>query len=331
MRFHVRLGYELGKCGVHQGRLVNFGSPVPVPHKPTAFTPNGSNSGTSKGSFASVLNEDNPLHVPSATSKPALVLDDSCIKDFDFSLSLMGKFKEVYAIPNLYIILSNEDFHNLKITYLGGLWVLLEMDSIASKEMFLKHTGVGSWFTNIKQAINSFECDERIVWVTIEGLSINAWVSESSFMHNDDLDKPKSTNSNIGGDGTHSEDPFKIYDILKGQQNNESNSSTVEPKFPPRFTPLDNDEELNIEDILHAANEQVQSLSSNFKVEKTKGRVSSLNSTNSSSLKFNTRGSILEVMDELVKVGQTKDYNMEGYAKNIEAIIGSQGDFDVFK
>nr|GEZ07391.1 RNA-directed DNA polymerase, eukaryota, nucleotide-binding alpha-beta plait domain protein [Tanacetum cinerariifolium] len=188
MRFHVRLGYELGKCGVHQGRLVNFGSPVPVlkvcndygmivdvfipfkkskagkrfafvcfikvnnmerlvgnlytiwigrfhlhanvvrfqrPHKPTAFAPNGSNSGTSKGSFASVPNEDNPLHVPSATSKPALVLDDSCIKEFDFSLSLMGKVKEVYAIPNLYIILSNEDFHNLKITYLGGLWVLL--------------------------------------------------------------------------------------------------------------------------------------------------------------------------------------------------------------
>ncbi|GJV71286.1 RNA-directed DNA polymerase, eukaryota [Tanacetum coccineum] len=38
--------------------------------------------------------------------------------------------------------------------------------------------------------------------------------------------------------------------------------------------------------------------------------------------KFQASGSILEVMDELIKVGQTMGYNMDGCMKNIEAIIG---------
>ncbi|GJQ92235.1 RNA-directed DNA polymerase, eukaryota, nucleotide-binding alpha-beta plait domain protein [Tanacetum coccineum] len=60
-----------------------------------------------KGSFASILKEATSNH-SSAESKPALVLDDSCTKECDFNLSLMGKVKEVSAIPNLYIILSKE-------------------------------------------------------------------------------------------------------------------------------------------------------------------------------------------------------------------------------
>ncbi|GJT56234.1 RNA-directed DNA polymerase, eukaryota, nucleotide-binding alpha-beta plait domain protein [Tanacetum coccineum] len=150
----------IGKFHLH-ANMVRFQRP----HKPTAFTPNGSNLGNSKGSFASVLKEGNVSPAPSDISKPDLILDDSCIKEFEFSLSLMGKVKNVSAILNLYIILANEGFQNLKITYLGGLWVLLEMDSIAAKEKFLNHTGVGSWFSNIKQASKSFECDEQIVWV----------------------------------------------------------------------------------------------------------------------------------------------------------------------
>ncbi|GJX28198.1 retrovirus-related pol polyprotein from transposon TNT 1-94 [Tanacetum coccineum] len=42
-----------------------------------------------------------------------------------------------------------------------------------------------------------------------------------------------------------------------------------------------------------------------------------------------TGGSILDVMDDLVKVGQTMAYNMEGCLKNIKAIIGDQGDRNV--
>nr|GEY28053.1 ribosomal protein L13 family protein [Tanacetum cinerariifolium] len=45
----------------------------------------------------------------------------------------------------------------------------------ARKEKFLNNFGIGSWFTEIIQATSSFENDERIVWISIEGLPIKAW------------------------------------------------------------------------------------------------------------------------------------------------------------
>ncbi|GJS17051.1 hypothetical protein Tco_0411523 [Tanacetum coccineum] len=289
-----------------------------------------------------------------------------------------------------------EGFYNIKITYLGGMWVLFLMDTLDSKDKLLNHTGVNSWFSTIKEACNSFVCDERITWVSIEGLPIKAWtpssfrkiaslsgeivewedsdsftlsskplclkmkiddyineqqkfiiqgkvywirakelyawtpsfvedkhdtsssadesediigenfvgnndkidsryidrVSESSFSHvNDYAHNTSEVPNNVPvAAKPHSEDPFNIYGILNKQHKKASNSSTTDPKFPPGFTPVNS----------NGANEQVQSLSS---------------------------GSILEVLDEIVKVGQTMGYNMEGCVKNIEAIIGRIGIF----
>ncbi|GKB41256.1 RNA-directed DNA polymerase, eukaryota, nucleotide-binding alpha-beta plait domain protein [Tanacetum coccineum] len=65
---------------------------------------------TSKTSFASVLKEGNPKNgsstPPPVSSKPALVLDDSCLLERDFSKDLMGKVKDVNSIPNLPFIFS---------------------------------------------------------------------------------------------------------------------------------------------------------------------------------------------------------------------------------
>nr|GEW67145.1 RNA-directed DNA polymerase, eukaryota [Tanacetum cinerariifolium] len=90
-------------------------------------------------------------------------------------MSLMGREKDVYAIPNLPCIISKECFQNVKLSYLGRMWVLFEFDSLASKEKFLNHSGIGSWFTELIQETSSFENDERIVWISIEGLPIKAW------------------------------------------------------------------------------------------------------------------------------------------------------------
>nr|GEU34920.1 RNA-directed DNA polymerase, eukaryota [Tanacetum cinerariifolium] len=87
----------------------------------------------------------------------------------------MGRAKDVSAIPNIPCIISKEGFQNVKLLCLGGMWVLFKFDSFASKEKFLNHSGIGSWFTELIQAINSFKNDERIVWISIEGLPIKAW------------------------------------------------------------------------------------------------------------------------------------------------------------
>ncbi|GJV24472.1 hypothetical protein Tco_1377167 [Tanacetum coccineum] len=69
-------------------------------------------------------------HKPSATSHP-LMLMRGIHQDRDVSLSLMGKVKDITAMPNLYVILEKE--------------------------------GVGSWFSSLKPACNSFISDEGVV------------------------------------------------------------------------------------------------------------------------------------------------------------------------
>nr|GEU84207.1 hypothetical protein [Tanacetum cinerariifolium] len=62
------------------------------PNKPSVSIPKEPNMGISKESFASVLKVGSQPPIKEYdTSEPALVLDDSCIKENDFSLSLMGK------------------------------------------------------------------------------------------------------------------------------------------------------------------------------------------------------------------------------------------------
>nr|GEZ76927.1 RNA-directed DNA polymerase, eukaryota, reverse transcriptase zinc-binding domain protein [Tanacetum cinerariifolium] len=49
----------------------------------------------------------------------ALVLDDSCYLDRDFSLSLMGKVKEFSSLSNLKLVLDTKGFTNITIKYIG--------------------------------------------------------------------------------------------------------------------------------------------------------------------------------------------------------------------
>nr|GEY75748.1 RNA-directed DNA polymerase, eukaryota, nucleotide-binding alpha-beta plait domain protein [Tanacetum cinerariifolium] len=156
-----------------------------IPHGPNHSTPKETNIENSKKSFVSVLKRGSQSHVTPEITKPALVLDETCIKEFDFGMSLIGRAKDVSAIPNLPCIISKEGFQNVKLSYLGGMWVLFEFDSLASKEKFLNHSGIGSWFIELIQATSSFENDEMIVWISIEGLPIKAWTPNTFLIINE--------------------------------------------------------------------------------------------------------------------------------------------------
>ncbi|GJS90826.1 RNA-directed DNA polymerase, eukaryota [Tanacetum coccineum] len=99
-----------------------------------SFVGSVKNMGVENTSFASVLNTGRGNSNKVIDSSPTIVLDDECLMKHDFSWSLMGKIKDINALPNLYLILSNKGFENVKFTYLDGLWVLLDMDTIESKE-----------------------------------------------------------------------------------------------------------------------------------------------------------------------------------------------------
>nr|GEW38227.1 RNA-directed DNA polymerase, eukaryota [Tanacetum cinerariifolium] len=100
---------------------------------------------------------------------PALVLDDSCVNVRDLSRHVMSRVKDLNSNPNLRTLLTKEGFSNVKLTYLGGMWVMIELDNEATKLKLLQHIGVNSWFHVFQTAIHDFVSDERIVWVDIEG------------------------------------------------------------------------------------------------------------------------------------------------------------------
>nr|GEW47160.1 RNA-directed DNA polymerase, eukaryota [Tanacetum cinerariifolium] len=56
---------------------------------------------------------------------------------------------------------------------------MIEFDKVDTKEHLMKHTGVNSWFLVIKDVVDDFVSEYRIVWVDIEGVPLNAWSRET--------------------------------------------------------------------------------------------------------------------------------------------------------
>nr|GEX81061.1 RNA-directed DNA polymerase, eukaryota, nucleotide-binding alpha-beta plait domain protein [Tanacetum cinerariifolium] len=197
--------------------------------------------------FVSFIKRGSQSHVTPKSTKPALVLDETCIKEFDFGMSLMGREKDISVIPNLSCIISKEGFQNVKLSYLGGMWVLFEFDSLASKEKFLNHSD--AWFPNFQEddqddLSSDGESQEGDVTNKVDNNESDIdRLSKSSFMHENDTAHKDVNICKKGEVGSHSEDPFNIYGILDGQKNNVCNSCSDEPKFPSGFTPDNNVQE----------------------------------------------------------------------------------------
>ncbi|GKF24240.1 RNA-directed DNA polymerase, eukaryota, partial [Tanacetum coccineum] len=93
----------------------------------------------------------------------------------DLENNVMGEVKQFSSINNLPVLLSNEGFSNVRIVYLGGHWVMIELPSAKAKSKLMKHVGVASWFKSLSDAQSDFLPRDRIVWVDIEGVPMHAW------------------------------------------------------------------------------------------------------------------------------------------------------------
>nr|GEX18958.1 RNA-directed DNA polymerase, eukaryota [Tanacetum cinerariifolium] len=110
----------------------------------------------------------------------AIVLDDDCLNTKDLNTSLLGRVKEFASFSNFKKVLCDEGFDDIKISYMGEFWVLLEFDSIKTKDAFRSNVGVGSRFLALRQASNEFISEGRIAWVEVEGIPFKFW-SENTF------------------------------------------------------------------------------------------------------------------------------------------------------
>ncbi|GJT37555.1 RNA-directed DNA polymerase, eukaryota [Tanacetum coccineum] len=298
--------------------------------------------GVENRSFASVLNigRGNPSKV--IDSSPTIVLDDECLIERDFSCFLIGKFKDINALPNLYLILSNEGFENVKLTHLGGL---------------------------LQPACDSFVCDERIIWISIEGLPIKAMTHNtfaktvSSWGELTNVEDSESTTISYKRLCMKVKSNVTINDTIKLVGDEKENNSE---NFVNDFE-LDNQKELDhvSETSFKHENNMVYNQASKcseqhlyfddpfgFTPDLGKENVKEVNSARVSQPKEDLNGnnegvashfsgikgvsyiklggSLWDVMDELIKVGYVLGYNMDRCMKNIKAIIGSQGDRQEF-
>ncbi|GJR10948.1 RNA-directed DNA polymerase, eukaryota [Tanacetum coccineum] len=169
-------------------------------------------------------------------------------------------------------------FPKVKLSYLGGLWVMIELENEASKRSLLDHVGVKSWFHIMQEATQDFVSEERVVWVDIEGVPLNMW-SRETFL--------------------------KIGSKWGSALDIEDNSGRKGKKL-----------------LVHA-----NVMNTNIKV--TESSIGESNSIHSGPV--HNGGSILDVLEDMVRVGHSMGYNLEGCMKDMESIIGVQGVKEVFK
>nr|GEZ88067.1 hypothetical protein [Tanacetum cinerariifolium] len=312
----------------------------------------------------------------------------------------MGKIKDLNTIPNLYLILSNEGFENVKISHLGGFWVLLNMDSVDAKEKVCKHVDVGSWFSGLQPAYDSFVCDERITWISIEGLPpkamthntfvkiVSIWgdltnVEDSESMSlsfkrlcvkikanvtindtikvimngklfwirikelepwssnfNDEKDdnsisKDESVDNDLENNNDNLTNVFELdneneIDHVSDSSCMNENDMVFKQVLKSPENPSKSADPFNIYSLLKMNKEEVMMEDNKNNVTSDKSDLNFLLGSHLIEFKgvssIKSGRSLLDVMDELIKVGHTMGYNMDGCLKNIELIIGSQGD-----
>ncbi|GJW37584.1 RNA-directed DNA polymerase, eukaryota [Tanacetum coccineum] len=137
-----------------------------------------------------------------------------------------------------------------------------------------------------------------------------------------------------------SEDPFNIYSLLNKNKctNGNVNNSGSSLKYPPGFTPSVGIDEKDVsvvdgttrndgttrvknkEEYTHAFSDCRDKCNSN-----ENGVESKISGHFKKSKMPRTGGSIIGLLDEVVRVGQTMGYRMEGVISNMTEIIASQG------
>nr|GEZ85533.1 nucleotide-binding alpha-beta plait domain-containing protein [Tanacetum cinerariifolium] len=217
-------------------------------------------------------------------SIPVVFLDDECLMSNDFSMSLLGRVKEFASLANLKVALCNEGFVNIKIKYMGELWVLLEFVTGESIKLFRDNVSAGSWWGKLLDVDDQEETcyhSKRLCIHTKSGRNI---LESFKIIHRGTAHWIRAC-----------ETPGWVPDFAdesddEDQEDNMSNDGGAKEHIPGG----EGD-----------GNEQEDDLVSG--------------------------GSILGILDEVVKVGQVMGYNMEGSKSNMADIIGSQGVEEVYR
>ncbi|GKB31504.1 hypothetical protein Tco_0870905 [Tanacetum coccineum] len=146
---------------------------------------------------------------------------DDVLTSRDLSKTLLGRVKEFASLSNLKVVLKNEGFDEIKLQYMGELWVLLEFPSSKIKELFQENRGLdrGKVFVLrakeipgwVPEFADEFDDDDE----SEEGSKGDTANSHGAFNFDDadDVDKVPETELDdpLEQNENPSEDPFGIY------------------------------------------------------------------------------------------------------------------------
>nr|GEU64063.1 RNA-directed DNA polymerase, eukaryota [Tanacetum cinerariifolium] len=187
-------------------------------------------AGNSKGSFASVLKEG--VHIQPVTSTSTLVLDDSCLMDRDFSNSLMCQVKNVIAIPNLQVNLSEEGFKSFKLTWRFKVSIKGDVYWIHAKELdawvpkFLSDSDNSSSEDGLYDSEEGSKADDKEFNSEQDNKEVEH-VYETCGIQEKETIIHKVTR-NFEGEN-QSSDPFNIYTLLRKENNIHHHSKESDP------------------------------------------------------------------------------------------------------
>nr|GEZ70001.1 hypothetical protein [Tanacetum cinerariifolium]GEZ74023.1 hypothetical protein [Tanacetum cinerariifolium] len=273
------------------------------------------------GSYVNVVNGSFPVgvHGPSISSTSVLVLDDSCVTECDLSNHVMGVKSWCHVLQNaIHDFVSDErivwvDIEGIPLnvwscktfTRIGKKWgEALDIEDNVDSSFGRKHRS---------QFCEEGTNDDRVS--DVEEVSGTNFGDNSSIPinHIDESEKQQS------------KDPFNIYRLLRKQPGDDSYEVSSSLSHPPGFTSdvsvIQNENGQSAKEILVAVNAKVMDNSQDVYKE------ASCDNVDPNVVKKG--GSVLGVMEDMIRVGKAMGYSIDGCVKDLEQIIGPQGVSDV--
>nr|GEU75091.1 RNA-directed DNA polymerase, eukaryota [Tanacetum cinerariifolium] len=303
------------------------------------------------GSYVNVVNGSSPVgvHGPSISSASVLVLDNSYVIECDLLNHVMGNVKDVSSISNLRTLIMEEGFSAVNLVYLGGLWgeALDIEDNVDSpfgrKRLCIKTklplSILESFKVIFKGKVYMVRAKELFTWSPIflgqkemdytpdedSDVGPQKVPDRSQFCEegsNDDRvsDVEDVSETNFGDNSSipinnidelekqQSGDPFNIYRLLRKQPGDESHEVSSSLSHPSGFTL----------DVSVIRNENGQSAKEipvmvNAKVINHSQDVYKEASCDNMDLNIVKKGgSVLGVMEDMIRVGKVMGYSMDG-------------------
>nr|GEZ48713.1 nucleotide-binding alpha-beta plait domain-containing protein [Tanacetum cinerariifolium] len=84
-------------------------------------------------SYVNVVNGDTKS---TEACEPALLLNESCLNQLDYSLGLLDKVKEFSSFDNMRMVLGIEGFNDIDLRYMGGMWIMIGFKTEDTKAKF---------------------------------------------------------------------------------------------------------------------------------------------------------------------------------------------------